>query len=511
MKNTLRLCCLVTILLNFACHSAPRGTVSEPVAIPEWIISAIQLEDAPHAFRASTIDHVPGNLEIDGDVTLMNKLIVNSDVKIEGETRVADVTVTGVLDATSQSGDVEFQNLSVANNLGAGTIVPPSGSSTVSFLDDVESLGTWDVSGTTTANTFVIDTLEAAGKAEIHHMEVQNNHQVLGDVVGTNFSVSGKLTVDGSSTLKDTNIGGTLTARRLKVDPGAGIDRITVDADMTVQGDVKGYGAISTDDKIVVDGSLTVTGPATFHNALTVSGQSGTVIKGPLVVNGDTTVTGSLTAVSDVEFQGATSVAGVTKLNGGVTGALTISGDTTLADGYDVVVTSTADVGYLIVGGHHLSTDGNGDLIISGTTVEQNLLLQDALTCHGGTFLHNVVTVVGDGKFKKDLNVDGDVVVGGDHSASGPSNVGHLVVNGHNVTGGTSKVNGDFTVDGNATLNGDVHVNNDLIVVGDHSVDQGSSDSLTINGHNVTVSDHSVLGDVTVSGSCTFSDTRARN
>ena len=298
-----------------------------------------------------------------------------------------------------------------------------------------------------------------------------------------NVDVGGNLNVNGETTLKNTEVNGTLTAGATTVD-SLTVNGETTLANTTVNGTLTAgettVDSLKSNGNAEVGGTLAVTGDTTLAGltagATTVDSlksNGNAEVGGTLAVTGDTTLAG-LTA-------GATTVDSLTSTgNATVGGTLEVTGDTTLAG--------------LTAGATTVDS-----LTVNGAATVDSLEVAKGIEAANGKFQlteAGVLTVNGEAAFTKGVTVQNGLSVTGGASVDG----NFAVTNGGlSVSGGESILNGGLTVNGgDTTLNGKLDVG-----AGDFQVDEDGNTAFNGNlniGHgNFTVD--AATGNTVVKGS----------
>ena len=276
----------------------------------------------------------------------IDRIDATKETTIEGNVTVdnlGNVTAEGKLKGAGvEAGAVNAGSLIVtdASNLKGDVTMDK----TLSVTGDT-SLGALNVTGESSLkNTQVNGTLTTTGKATFKEaVDMDKGLTVTsGDTTLQNTDVKGALNVTGESSLKDTQVNGTLTTT------GKATFKEAVDMD-------KGLTVTSGDTTLQntdVKGALNVTGESNLKN---------TTVDGTLSVNKETTLNDKLTANGEATFGNDVTVKGTTNLKG------------TTVDG-DLKVTGTITTDKMVFG----ETPNNYTEIDHGKVTSKNLVVNGA-------------------------------------------------------------------------------------------------------------------------------------
>jgi len=327
-----------------------------------------------------------GGVDLDGDVNVAaDDLVIGNDFTAAGNlTAGADLDLAGVDGTLDGAGD---QTLSAGSTLSANALSKATASLTLSGTSAIDLGGDVDA---TTGSLVVTDDFTTAGNL----------------TAGTDVSLAGAGTLDGTADQTVDAVNGTLTA----------------DAALTKTG----------------TGDLTLGGDAGIGLGATVDAQSGN-----LVVEDDFTAAGDLLASTDVTLQGN----GV--LNGAVDQTVEATAGTLQAQG-TLDKTATGDL--TLTGGALIDLDGDVDVATDDLVISDDFAAAGNLTAGGDIDLTGLASTL-DGT--ADQRIAAGATLRADALAKGTANL---------TLGGISRIDLDGTAD---VQSGSLRVEDDFTASGD--------------------------------------------
>ena len=408
------------------------------------------------------IDFTTGNTVVGGTLTAAGAASLNGGLTVNGDRLFANkgLTVTGA--ETVIDGGRLFANegLTVSSH---GILIDAGGD--LSLADgNVDVGGNLNVNGETTLKNTEVNGTLTAGATTVDSLGVTNN-----------ATVGGTLEVTGETTLKN----GATVQNGLTVRGGATVDRLGVTNNATVGGTLTA-GATDVD-------SLTVN-----TDKFVVDANGNTTVGGTLDVTGETTLAGLTAGATDVDSLTVNTDKFVVDANGNTT----VGGTLNVADKL------TANNGLKVTNGTETDT-----LTVTGAAKVDSLEVDNGIKAAKGTFQltdEGVLTVGGKATFTDKVTVMGGLSVAGGASVDG----NFAVTNGGlAVTGGKAVLNDGLTVTGDTLLNGNLNVG-----AGNFKVDTAGNTEFNGNlniGHgNFTVD--ALTGDTVVKGSLNLGSLEGR-
>lgn len=437
---------------------------------------------------------IVGELEVGGTLDLRGSAIAG-DVTAAGTDRIVDATVVGSLTDGGGGEELHIGGSSVCGSVDVGgPIERIEGSEIGGRVTAAGDIGSDDDAVRTTVIGGGLSTADG------------------GSVWLEDATVYGDVDADGAiPSLNDTDVGGSVAARR---DVGSDGDPVTnaaidgdltttdgdvwVAADTTVQGDVGAGSAIPSLENAEIVGNVRSAGP--------VGVDGGEAIR-------DTTVCGSVDAGGRIRRVS----------NSRVNGSVTAAGDIGGSDGHNAVKNAT-------VGGDLTTTDG-GNAWIENSDVGGGVDVAGALPVLENTEVFGPVSAAGDigtdEDTVKNATIHGPLTAGGDVSVAGATVRGHLEAEGAVRTVGGSTIDGHLEAEGNgdsvienATINGHVTADGDVSVKGSTvSGDLDATGAVTVEGStirgDVDPDGHLMLKNATIEGELSAFETdvtcRGRN
>jgi cytoskeletal protein CcmA (bactofilin family) len=405
-----------------------------------------------------------GNYRISGNTieTLAGDVNINA---ASGEINLQDnVNITGNLDVTG--------NVTIGGNITIGdeasdTIQFVAGidSDIIPSIDSTYSLGTQNLRW---SNLF-------ANQADIDDVQIQNNYiqttnsnanlelraNGTGEIYvpSNDVQIDQDLTVDGTTTLGDTNVTGTFT---LVGDLNQTGD-LTVDGSVTVTQDLDVTGAAQFEEILVDDNFITTT----TSNADLELRASGTGIV--LIPNNDVEITGDVNITGDIT---ADNIAVSQVIN-----ATTFESDDVQITGNTIETTQSNS-------NLELGTSGTGNVVVNNNAVfEQNLTVNgssdiDDLTINGTVIQTGDTTQTGNFTLLGEFT-NGNILIEDNFIATTESNsnlelrasgTGEILIPDNNVRITNNLfVNGDATL-GDTTLTGNVEITGDILQEGTYGI-----------------------------------------
>ena len=436
-------------------------------------------------YANSNVD-ISGNLDVDGTTEL-------DGLNVDGHTNLDNVSISGVVTATTFVGDGDFveldvdghtnlDNVSIAGVVTATTFVG-DGDFVELDVDGHTNLDNVSIAGVVTATT--INATTFVGDGDFVELDVDghtnlDNVSISGVVTATTFVGDGdfvELDVDGHTNLDNVSIAGVVTATtfigdgnfvELDVDGHTNLDNVSISGVVTattfigngdfVELDVDGHTNL---DNVSIAGVVTATtfvGDGDFVE-LDVDGHANL---DNVSIAGVTTFTGNIDADGDLDVDGHTnldnvSIAGVTTFTGNIDadGDLDVDGHTEL-DNLNVSGVSTFSN----------SVNLNGGLDVSGHTELDSVNVSGVVTA---TEFHT-------GAEASAIRIDSSTI-------SGPSVI-NLDPAGIGTNTGKVVIKGDFQVTGTETIldSTTVTINDKNIIVA-----QGSADDSQADGGGITI------------------------
>jgi hypothetical protein len=492
-----------------------------------------------------TVTHVgdtnqTGNYTIGGSFT-------NGDIQIDGNTIETtasnsnlDLRAAGTGIISIPSNNVTFsQALTVS---GATDLQDTTITGTVTHTGDYNQTGNFTIGGEITNGNILIEDNFITTTNSNSDLELRTSGT--GSIVldSPNLNIEQDLTVNGTTTLQDTNVNGTITQYGDTTQTGVytitgswtnGNIEIndnyiqTTDTNSNLELRASGTGTIfvplndvelSTD--LTVNGntnlqSTNITGTITHIGDTTQTGNytiAGSFTNGDIQIDGNTVQTtdsnsnlelranGTGDVVipnNDLDVTGDVSVTGDTTLTGsvGITGDITQTGNTTQTGNHTINGQFT-NGNILITDNFIATTDSNSDLelraagtgevvIPNNDVVVNNDLTVQGNTTLGFTELTGNVTIEGDIVQAGSYVITDNVTVGGELNVSKQAQFEEILIDDNFITTTTSNADLELRAAGSGEVlipNNDLHIVNDLIVDGTITVgDITSAGTITAN------------------------------
>ena len=399
-----------------------------------------------------------GIINLNSSVNVTGSLDVTGNVTIGGNITIGDEETDTIEIIAGIDSDI---NPKVASTYNLGT----STKTWKNLFVDVVNLDNITITDnyiTTTASNSDLE-LRANGAGEIY---VPNN----------NVQIDSDLTVNGVTTLANTNITGTITHT----------------GDYTQTGNYTIAGEITNGNILIEDNFITTT---TSNSDLELRASGTGEI---LVPNNDVQINNNLTVSGATNLQDTT-----------ITGSIVHSGNTTQTGNY--TITGSFTNGNIQINGNLIeTTNSNSDLELRANAggiiniPSNNVTFSQALTVNGATDLQDT-TVTGTVTHTGDYNQTGNFTIGGEISNGNiliednfiattntnsdlelrASGTGKVLIPNNNI-----QINNNLTVDGTTTFNDDVTVTGVITHIGDY-IQTGDT---SITGNVIVTQDLEVTG-----------------
>src|SRR6056300_1086609 len=415
------------------------------------------------------IDEFGSNvLVVSGNVAILRDLVVDGNLRVNGDTTVIYTENTAIKDALIELGQ---NNTSADTTLDLGILMhrPDALSNVViGYREGTDEFAIGYTDANPTDKTFTPKTDEDINVHVYGLTHVDANIYAHEDVlVDGNVSVAEELTISNN---------------------------VYAQKDLEVMGNVYVDGNVVAYKDLLVSGNVTVTEELTIGNNvyaqkdLEVVGNvyvDGNVVAyKDLLVSGNVTVTEELTIGNNVYAQKDLEVVGNVYVDGNVVAYkdLLVSGNVTVTEELTISNNVYAHKDLEVVGSVYV--DGNvvayKDLLVSG-----NVTVTEELTISNNVYAHKDLEVVGN------VYVDGNVVAYKDLLVSGNVTVTEELTISNNVY-----AHKDLEVVGNVYVDGNVVAYKDLLVSGNVTV----TEELTISNNVYAQKDLEVVGNVYVDG-----------
>jgi len=457
------------------------------------------------------IDEFGSNvLVVSGNVAILRDLVVDGNLRVNGDTTVIYTENTAIKDALIELGQ---NNTSADTTLDLGILMhrPDALSNVViGYREGTDEFAIGYTDANPTDKTFTPKTDEDINVHVYGLTHVDANiyaHEdilVSGNVyVAQNVSVTEELTISGNVyAQKDLEVVGNVVAYKdLSVSGNVYVtqnvsitEELTVSGNVYTQKDLEVVGNVVAYKDLLVSGNVYVSQNVSVAEELTVSGnvyaQKDLEVVGNVVAYKDLLVSGNvhvsqnvsvaeeLTVSGNVYAQKDLEVVGNVYVDGNVVAYrdLLVSGN--IYASQNVFVTEELTVSGNVYTQKDLEVVGNTyvsgnvvaykDLLVSGNAyVSQNVFVTEELTVSGNVYAQKDLEVVGNVVAYKDLLVSGNV-----HVSQNVSITEELTVSGNVYAQKDLEVVGnvmaykDLLVSGNAYVTGNVSVTEELIVSG---------------------------------------------
>jgi hypothetical protein len=320
-----------------------------------WLSSAF-IDDIKISGNLITTTVSNSNLELrangTGIVNIQGNTVVNSNLTVSGTTSLQNTTVTGTLNSTdlitgtiTVSSTANIDSIEISNNYIRTTVsnanleLRANGTGIVNIQDSAvvdnnltvsgsTSLQNTTVTGTLNSTDLVASSITVSSSANIDSIEINNNYirttssnanlELRANGTGIvniqdSAVVDNNLTVNGTTSLQNTNITGTLNstdlvASSITVSSSANIDSIeindnyirTTSSNANLELRANGTGIVNIQDSAVVDNNLTVNGTTSLQNTTVTGSLSATnlTVNNPIVAStfntGDIQISGNV-------------------------------------------------------------------------------------------------------------------------------------------------------------------------------------------------------------------------
>src|SRR6056300_109816 len=421
------------------------------------------------------IDEFGSNvLVVSGNVAILRDLVVDGNLRVNGDTTVIYTENTAIKDALIELGQ---NNTSADTTLDLGILMhrPDALSNVViGYREGTDEFAIGYTDANPTDKTFTPKTDEDINvhvyglthvDANIYAHEdilVDGNVYVGGNVVAyKDFTLTGNAYVSGNVSVTE----------ELTIS-----NNVYADKDLEVVGNVYVDGNVVAYKDFTLTGNAYVSGNVSITEELTVSGNVYT--QKDVEILGNTYVSGNVTTYKDLLVSGNAYVS----QNIFVTEELTVSGN----------VYTQKDVE--ILGNTYVS--GNvttyKDLLVSGNAyVSQNIFVTEELTVSGNVYTQKDVEVLGNTYVSGNVTTYKDLLVSGNVYVSQ-----NVFVTEELTVSGNVYTQKDLEVMGNTYVSGNVVAYKDLLVSGNVSV----AEELTVSGNVYAQKDLEVVGNVYVDG-----------
>ena len=485
-----------------------------------------------------------GDFNQTGNYTLTEDLSVGQNLTIGADAQFEEILIDGnVITTTTSNTDLELRAA------GTGNILVPNNN--VNITNDLTVAGdisanNLTVTANVTANDANIGDVQISGttvEATASNADLELRANGTGDILvpSNDVILSQNLTVNGTTTFKDTNITGTITHTGNTVQTGNVtllgewtngniyiednfITTTNSNSDLELR--ASGTGEILVpNNNVQIDNNLTVSGNTDLQDT-TITGtvthvgdtnQTGNYTIGGSFTNGDIQIDGNTiettTSNSNLDLRAAgTGIISIPSNDVTFSQALTVSGATDLQDTTITgTVTHTGDynqTGNFTIGGEitngniliednfiattasnadlELRAAGTGEVLIPNNDVRitNNLFVNGDATL-GDTTLTGNVNITGDVTQTGDYTITSDVTVGGDLTVTRSAQFEEILINDNYITTTTSNADLELRASGTGEIlvpNNNVHITNDLIVDGTITVgDINSAGTITAN------------------------------
>ena len=416
------------------------------IDVGDWRISNNTIETLT---LDAVIDAV-GDIELDSNVNITGNLDVTGNVTVGGNITIGDDANDTIQFVAGIDSDIVP---SADNTYDLGTVSKTWKSLQVNEIA-VDAIQIKDNYITTTESNSDLE-LRASGTGEIL---VPNN----------NVQIDNNLTVNGITSLGDTNVSGTFSLDGDFTHTGT----VTVGQDFTVSQNLT-VGADAQFEEILIDGNVITTTTSNADLDLRAAG-TGRI----LVPNNDVNITNDLAVTGDITADNLTATANIT-VNDANIGDVQISGTTVEA------TASNADL--------ELRANGTGDILVPSNDV---ILSQD-LTVQGNTTLQNTA-VNGDITHVGNTTQTGNVTIAGEWTN------GNIYIEDNFVT--TTQSNSDLELRASGT--GEILVPNNNVQIDNNLTVSGTTDlqNTTVTGTITHAGNATQTGNYTITGSWTNGD-----
>jgi predicted acyltransferase (DUF342 family) len=449
-------------------------------------------------------------LVVSGNVAILRDLIVDGNLRVNGDTTIIYTENTTIKDAFIELGT---NNTSIDTTLDLGILMhrPDAVSNVViGYREGTSEFAIGYTESKPTDKTFTPKTDEDINVHVYGLTHIDANiyaHEdllVSGNVhVSQNVSVTEELTTSGNVyAQKDLEVVGnvyvdgnvvaykdfTLTGNAYVTGNVSVTEELTASGNVYAQKDLEVVGNVYVDGNVVaykdftLTGNAYVTGNVSVTEELTASGN--VYAQKDLEVVGNVYVDGNVVAYKDFTLTGNAYVTG----NVSVTEELTVSGNVYAQKDLEVV-------GNVYVDGNVVAYK---DFTLTGNAyVTGNVSVTEELTTSGNVYAQKDLEVVGN------VYVDGNVVAYKDFTLTGNAYVSQNVSVTEELTvSGNVYAQKDLEVVGNVYVDGNVVAYKDFTLTGNAYVSQNVSvtEELTVSGNVYAQKDLEVVGNVYVDG-----------
>jgi predicted acyltransferase (DUF342 family) len=449
-------------------------------------------------------------LVVSGNVAILRDLIVDGNLRVNGDTTIIYTENTTIKDAFIELGT---NNTSIDTTLDLGILMhrPDAVSNVViGYREGTSEFAIGYTESKPTDKTFTPKTDEDINVHVYGLTHIDANiyaHEdllVSGNVhVSQNVSVTEELTISGNVyAQKDLEVVGnvyvdgnvvaykdfTLTGNAYVTGNVSVTEELTASGNVYAQKDLEVVGNVYVDGNVVaykdftLTGNAYVTGNVSVTEELTVSGN--VYAQKDLEVVGNVYVDGNVVAYKDFTLTGNAYVTG----NVSVTEELTVSGNVYAQKDLEVV-------GNVYVDGNVVAYK---DFTLTGNAyVTGNVSVTEELTVSGNVYAQKDLEVVGN------VYVDGNVVAYKDFTLTGNAYVtGNVSVTEELTASGNVYAQKDLEVVGNVYVDGNVVAYKDFTLTGNAYVTGNVSvtEELTVSGNVYAQKDLEVVGNVYVDG-----------
>jgi cytoskeletal protein CcmA (bactofilin family) len=478
------------------------------------------------------IDEFGSNvLVVSGNVAILRDLVVDGNLRVNGDTTVIYTENTAIKDALIELGQ---NNTSADTTLDLGILMhrPDALSNVViGYREGTDEFAIGYTDANPTDKTFTPKTDEDINvhvyglthvDANIYAHEdilVDGNVYVGGNVVAyKDFTLTGNAYVSGNvSVTEELTISNNVYADKdLEVVGNVYVDgNVVAYKDFTLTGNAYVSGNVSVTEELTISnnvyankdlevvGNVYVDGNVVAYKDFTLTGNA--YVSGNVSVTEELTISGNVYADKDLEVVGNVYVDGnvVAYKDFTLTGNAYVSGNVSVTEELTISNNVYADKDLEVVG--NVYVDGNvvayKDFTLTGNAyVSGNVSITEELTISNNVYADKDVEILGNTYVSGNVTTYKDLLVSGNAYVSGNVSVTEELTVSGNVY--TQK---DVEILGNTYVSGNVTTYKDLLVSGNAYVSQNIfvTEELTVSGNVYTQKDVEILGNTYVSGNVT--------
>ena len=411
-----------------------------------------------------------GDFNQTGDMNITGNVTVSQDLDVTGAAQFEEILVDdNFITTTSSNADLELRAS------GTGIVLIPN--------NNVRVTGNVNITGDITADNILVSQVINATTFE------SDDIQITGNTVETTLSNSDlELGTSGTGNVVINN--NTILEQNLTVNGSTSVDDLTIDGTVIQTGNTTQTGNFTllgefTNGNILVEDNFIATTESNSDLELRASGTGEILvpdndvrITNNLFVNGDatlgdTTLTGNVSITGDIVQSGTYGVSGNVSVGQNFTVTQTAQFEEILIDDNFITTTSSnADL--------ELRANGTGDVLVPNNNVVINNNLQVTGTITSGD-ITSTGTVTADTFSTGDINIDDNFIT----TTASNSNL-ELRASG---TGQVVVPSNDVTIEQNLTVNGDTDLDDTTI-----------NGTITHTGNTNQTGDFNLTGNLTVSG-----------